>query len=121
MYNRLEIYKSECIDLLIQYFNRFPLKGSRKIDVLRLACVHGYKNMHVASTETAGQKLARLICNLEEPSLEIPLTTFVSDFSDEEKTVFTNLPKNQKNPNYQPPALSLLSFYSFYPLVKGRS
>jgi len=98
-YNRLEIYKSESITLLIQYFSQFPLKGIRKIDLLRWARVHAYKNMHMVATEAAGQKLARLLSNLQEPNVEVPLSTYAQNFSEEEKKIFMDLPLNQRHPN----------------------
>ena len=92
-YNRLEIQKAECIEILIQYFHKYPLKSIRKIDMLRWARVHAYKNMHVVATEAAAEKLARLIKNLQEPLDGL----IVTDFSEEEKQIFVNLPLSQKN------------------------
>lgn len=66
-YNRLEIHKEECINILIAYFTKYPLKGERKISCLRWARVHAYKEQHVATTERAAIKLARLISTLKEP------------------------------------------------------
>ncbi len=102
-YNRLEITNMQSIDLLIDYFTKFPLKGFRKIEMLRWARVHGYKNMHVIVTETAAQKLANLLLNLEEPAENISLKTLASfqKFSNDEKRIFIDLPLNQKNPNYK--------------------
>ncbi len=100
-YNRLEVHSSESTDLLIKYFTLFPLKGIRKIDLLRWARVHAYKNRHVVTTEAAAEKLARLLFNLQEPSTEeFDLLSAANDFSDEEKTIFMNLPLNQRHPNY---------------------
>jgi hypothetical protein len=100
-YNRLEIYKAESTDLLIKYFTQFPLKGIRKIDLLRWARVHAYKNMHVVTTEAAAEKLAKLLLNLQEPLIEeYDLLSVANDFSDEEKNIFINLPLNQRHQNY---------------------
>lgn len=44
-YNRLEIAHSNCIALFLKYFTKFPLKGSKNLDLLRLARVYGYKSM----------------------------------------------------------------------------
>lgn len=96
-YNRLEINNAASIQILIQYFSKFPLKGNRKIYLLRWARVHAYKNMHVVVTETAAEKLARLINNLQEP---VNGLTLAQDFSEEEKTIFFDLPFSQKNTNY---------------------
>jgi hypothetical protein len=109
-YNRLEIHDASCISLLLQYFSKYPLKDTRNIDLLRLARVHGYKNMHRVVTEKAATKLARLLSNLQEPfSNPTPpdvqlsstnLEDFSSDFSNEEKTIFMDLPLNQRHLNY---------------------
>ena len=91
-YNRLEIHKEECINILIAYFTKYPLKGERKISCLRWARVHAYKEQHVAATERAAIKLARLISTLKEPLVEVPLSTFAQNFSKEEIKVFAELP-----------------------------
>jgi len=102
VYNRLEVNKSDSIDILIQYFTKYPLKGNRRIDILRWARVHGYKNMQKVVTERAAEKLAKLISNLQEPALteSIDLSQYSFDFSEEEKTIFINLPLNQLHLNY---------------------
>lgn len=103
-YNRMEICKSECTALLIQYFSRFPLKGSRKIDCLRWARVHAYKQYHVSITEKAAKKLAKLILSLQEPSnvngLDFPsLKELATNFSPEETEIFCSLTQNPPNLN----------------------
>jgi hypothetical protein len=101
-YNRLEICNSEKIEILIQYFNKYPLRGYRKIDLLRWVRVHGYKNMHRVVTQKAAEKLATLIANLQESdfSESSDLNEYLLDFSKEEKTIFIDLPLNQCNENY---------------------
>jgi hypothetical protein len=100
-YNRMEINKEECIEKLLQYFSKFPLKGARKIDCLRWARVHAYKTCHVVATETAAKKLARLLLTLQEPSTDLPLNIFSQQFNKEETEIFNELPLGQRNPNYQ--------------------
>ena len=58
------------------------------------ARVYGYKLRHVTLTERAAKRLARLIYSLEEPS------GFSQPFLAEEEEIFSNLPLNQRNPNY---------------------
>nr|ALO21458.1 putative LAGLIDADG homing endonuclease [Lobochlamys culleus] len=99
LYNRLEITSTESTQILIQYFTEFPLKGIRKIDLLRWVRVQAYKNMFVVVSEKAAEKLARLITNLQEPTNGFTLS---QEFSKEEKAIFADCPLNQKNPNYAP-------------------
>lgn len=100
-YNRLEISQENCIEILTNYFTKFPLKGVRKIDCLRWARVYAYKTRHVATTERAAEKLARLVLALQEPSTDLALNTFAHNFSDEENEIFSSLPLSQRNTNYQ--------------------
>ena len=97
-YHRLEITHPDCITLLLKYFAKFPLKGVRNIDLLRLARVHGYKNMQRVVTEKAAQRLANILLKLQEPNLNhfMDLVDFSTHFSNEEKLIFIDLPLNQR-------------------------
>jgi hypothetical protein len=87
-YNRLEISKIECIEVLNSYFLKFPLKGQRLIDYLRWARVHGYKQRHVHLSERSATKLARLIQKLETPYWDkSPNLDFQEQISSEIKTI----------------------------------
>jgi hypothetical protein len=63
-YNRLEVTRTECLLRLVNYFNKFPLKGSRKIDYLRWVRVLRYKQENLCLTEKSAEKLAKLVCAL---------------------------------------------------------
>jgi hypothetical protein len=93
LYNRLTITPSNCINLLLNYFTKFPLKGSKNIDLLRFARIHGYKQMQRVVTEKAAERLAKLILSLQDPnySNSIDLETFSTAFSEKEKNAFINL------------------------------
>jgi len=111
-YNRMEICKSESTALLIQYFSRFPLRGSRKIDCLRWARVHAYKQCHVSMTEKAAKKLAKLILSLREPNhgLGFPtLKQLATNFSPEEAEILCSFPQNQLASPSPSPSLTLSS------------
>ena len=101
IYNRLEINALESIELVLNYFSKYPLRGCRKIDCLRLARVLGYKKRHVVLSDKAAKRLVRLLDSLEEPSMAMPVNTFVNAFSPEEEKIFNELPLNQRNPNYK--------------------
>jgi hypothetical protein len=105
VYNRLEISDSVSTEILIQYFQKYPLKGSRKMNFLRWVRVHAYKNMYKIVTEKAAQKLATLLMNLEEPFLQKYVSQSGEEkieqfFLEEEKVIFLDLPLNQKHPKY---------------------
>jgi len=97
-YNRMEICQSESTALLIQYFSRFPLRGSRKVDCLRWARVHAYKQCHVSITEKAAKKLAKLILSLQEPNDGgLPtLKQLATNFSPEETEILCSLTLKKK-------------------------
>jgi len=98
MYNRVEITASESIELVLNYFSKFPLRGCKKIDCLRLARVYGYKKRHVVLSDKAAKRLVRLLHSLEEPTTNMTLNEFADAFSQEEETIFKELPLNQRNP-----------------------
>ena len=95
----------------MNYFQIFPLKSNRKIDFCRWVRVHFYKKMHVVVTEKAALKLARLVSSIKEPFLsevyeetslnEVSEMNTVFSFSEEEISIFVDLPKSQQNPNYK--------------------
>ena len=97
-YNRLEITHPDCITLLLKYFTKFPLKGAKNIDLLRLARVHGYKNMQRVVTEKAAERLANILLKLQDPDVNnsITMEDFSTHFSNEEKLIFVDLPLNQR-------------------------
>lgn len=101
LYNRLEIFSSESTEILINYFSKFQLRGIRKIDSLRWARVHGYKNLRRVLTEKAALKLANLVLNLNEPLTDINLKNFSTNFSNSEITIFESCKLNRKHPDYQ--------------------
>jgi hypothetical protein len=98
-YNRLEITSSSATTVLIDYFSRFPLKGQRRIDVLRWARVHGYKTRGVSLNEGAAKTLSGLLEKLQDPGDTTRLVDVTNNFSAEENQLFTTLPLNNKNPN----------------------
>lgn len=100
LYNRIEICGAEQTEKLIQYFTNFPLKGHKKIDYIRWVRVHHYKNMHVQITESAAQKLARLLLSIEEPNLK-NFNSETNKLSDAEISIFSNLPINQRHKDYK--------------------
>ena len=71
--------------------------------------------MHIVATEKAAAKLARLVLSLEEPlfiegdSAENLKETSTVLLSDEEISIFSNLPLSQNHPNYKPKKLVLKS------------
>lgn len=104
-YNRLEICESAQIEILIRYFEKYPLRGSRHIDFLRWVRVHAYKKMKRVVSEKAAQKLATLLRNLEEPFLQKSFDFSIEAETDkilsqEEISIFIDLPLNQKHPKY---------------------
>lgn len=101
-YNRLEITHPDSITLILKYFKKFPLKGHKNIDLLRLSRVHGYKSMQRVVTEKAAQRLATIISNLQDPTVDnsIDFEDFSTNFSEEEKIIFLELPLNARHPNY---------------------
>jgi hypothetical protein len=102
LYNRIEIQDAESSEKIFSYFQLFPLKSNRKIDYSRWVRVHSYKNMHVVVTEKAATKLVRLLLSIEEPShVEIEKTNSAFSLSEEEISIFQNLPKSQHHPDYK--------------------
>lgn len=100
-YNRIEILNIKSSEKILQYFEKFPLKTKRKIDYSRWVRVHSYKNMHVVLTDKAAIKLARLVLNIEEPFFgEFENSNSVFFLSEEEISIFENLPKSQSHRAY---------------------
>jgi hypothetical protein len=100
-YNRIEILNIKSSEKIFQYFEKFPLKTKRKIDYSRWVRVHSYKNMHVVLTDKAAIKLARLVLNIEEPFFgEFENSNSVFFLSEEEISIFENLPKSQSHRAY---------------------
>nr|YP_009184708.1 putative LAGLIDADG homing endonuclease [Oogamochlamys gigantea]ALO62829.1 putative LAGLIDADG homing endonuclease [Oogamochlamys gigantea] len=91
LYNRLEITSIEATDVLIDYFNRFPLKGTRHIACLRWARVHFYKKRHVVLNAGAAKTLAGLLEKLQDPGEAILLEAAAS-LSVAEEQVLSSLP-----------------------------
>jgi hypothetical protein len=100
-YNRIEIRSATSSEKILQYFQKFPLKTSRKIDYCRWVRVYSYKNMHVVLTDKAAEKLARLVLSIQEPFFgEFEGLDSVFFLSEEEISIFESLPKSQRHPMY---------------------
>ena len=92
-YNRVEIYQLSCVELLIKYFSRFPLRGIRRIACLRWARVFGYKTQPRAASSVGAEKLARLLTNLQYPGEDTLVKDFVDNFSFDEWMLFQTMPR----------------------------
>ena len=92
-YYRVEIYKKECVEKLVQYFSSFPLKGIRRIDCLRWARVFAYKMQKRSSNLVGAEKLARLLENLQDPGEDILLKDYINAFTPEEWEVLESMPR----------------------------
>jgi hypothetical protein len=102
LYNRIEVQDAESSEKIFSYFLLFPLKSNRKIDYCRWVRVHSYKNMHKVVTEKAATKLVRLLLSIEEPShVEIENINSAFSLSEEEISLFQDLPKSQCHPHFK--------------------
>ena len=93
LYDRVEIAQDECIDKLIQYFTRFPLKGLRRIACLRWARVNAYRKQGLTVCAVGAEKLARLLENLQDPGEDVSVADFMNSFTPGELEVIKDLPR----------------------------
>nr|ALO21113.1 putative LAGLIDADG homing endonuclease [Carteria crucifera] len=69
-YNRLEIAKASCREILIQYFSTHPLRTQKNIDFQRWKRVHYYQQRQLPLSKKSAAKLARLINHLDEKRIK---------------------------------------------------
>ena len=65
-YYRIEICNTKSRDLIINYFEKFPLLGDKNIWFKRWKRIHGYQQRGERLTQKSAQKLQKLLMKLEE-------------------------------------------------------